>query len=207
MVTRITSTEIKEAIRKRIVLSQDTDEFVLHEGKLAEEFGVSRTPIRQVLQALAAERLVTTRSGIGTIVVEMPKERLAADQRSYATLLNASQNEVVEAWTDTSTLAFQTFLLLADRAYSSKTIEAYYSAVAQLVDALRSVLEDDIMAEALTSMHWRFVRRRVEANDANEVYLCVELDHIAKDIRSAVAGTDPSLCFSQLSERVQKLIK
>ena len=40
----------------------------MREEELAKEFGVSRTPIRQVLQILEYEGLVTTRPGIGSIV-------------------------------------------------------------------------------------------------------------------------------------------
>jgi DNA-binding GntR family transcriptional regulator len=38
---------------------------------LAQEFGVSRTPVRSVLQRLNYEGLVTTRNGIGTTVTEV----------------------------------------------------------------------------------------------------------------------------------------
>ncbi len=48
----------------------------LSETALAEEFGVSRTPIRQVLQQLALFGLVETRNGIGTVVTEVHKERV-----------------------------------------------------------------------------------------------------------------------------------
>lgn len=41
---------------------------VLREIELAEEFRVSRTPIRQALHQLAAVGLVETRNGVGTIV-------------------------------------------------------------------------------------------------------------------------------------------
>jgi DNA-binding GntR family transcriptional regulator len=41
---------------------------MLHEERLAAEFNVSRTPIRQALQKLDFEGLVRTRNGVGTIV-------------------------------------------------------------------------------------------------------------------------------------------
>ena len=48
-------------------LSDPTSGMVRHEGALATEFGMSRTPIRQVLPRLADERLVETKSGVGAI--------------------------------------------------------------------------------------------------------------------------------------------
>ena len=62
---------IYQAIRERISLLEYAPGAVLNEGLLAQEFGVSRTPIRSVLQRLNYEGLVTTRNGVGTIVTEV----------------------------------------------------------------------------------------------------------------------------------------
>ena len=62
---------IYKAIRERISLLEYAPGAVLNEGLLAQEFGVSRTPVRSVLQRLSYEGLVTTRNGIGTIVTEV----------------------------------------------------------------------------------------------------------------------------------------
>ena len=62
---------IYKAIRERISLLEYAPGAVLNEGLLAQEFGVSRTPIRSVLQRLNYEGLVSTRNGIGTIVTEV----------------------------------------------------------------------------------------------------------------------------------------
>ena len=62
---------IYKTIRERISLLEYAPGIVLNEGLLAQEFGVSRTPVRSVLQRLNYEGLVTTRNGIGTIVTEV----------------------------------------------------------------------------------------------------------------------------------------
>ena len=62
---------IYKTIRERISLLEYAPGIVLNEGLLAQEFGVSRTPIRSVLQRLNYEGLVTTRNGIGTLVTEV----------------------------------------------------------------------------------------------------------------------------------------
>ncbi len=62
---------IYTTIRERISLLEYGPGTVLNEGLLAQEFGVSRTPVRSVLQRLNYEGLVTTRNGIGTIVTEV----------------------------------------------------------------------------------------------------------------------------------------
>jgi DNA-binding GntR family transcriptional regulator len=49
---------------------------VLSENALAEEFGVSRTPIRHVLQRLEFEGLVESKRGVGTIVTTVDLKSL-----------------------------------------------------------------------------------------------------------------------------------
>lgn len=67
---------IYQAIRDRICFFECPPGTVLREGALAEEFGVSRTPIRQILQRLESEKLVEIRDGVGTIVTGVDFRRL-----------------------------------------------------------------------------------------------------------------------------------
>lgn len=62
--------DIFETLRDRIVLLDYLPGAILRETELAAEFGVSRTPIRAVLQRLEHGRLVMVRDGVGTIVTD-----------------------------------------------------------------------------------------------------------------------------------------
>lgn len=62
---------IYKAIRERICLLEYAPGTLLNEGLLADEFGVSRSPVRRVLQRLNYEGLLETRNGVGTIVTEV----------------------------------------------------------------------------------------------------------------------------------------
>jgi DNA-binding GntR family transcriptional regulator len=64
----ISGEETYRIIRERVCLGDYPPGETLSEKVLADEFGVSRTPIRKVLQRLEYERLVTVKQGIGTIV-------------------------------------------------------------------------------------------------------------------------------------------
>lgn len=59
---------IYRTLRERICLGDYPPGRILSENKLAQEFGVSRTPIRAVLQTLESEGMVVSRRGFGTIV-------------------------------------------------------------------------------------------------------------------------------------------
>jgi DNA-binding GntR family transcriptional regulator len=62
---------IYKAIRERISLLHYPPGTVLSEAELAGEFGISRTPVRRVLQRLNHEGLVEIKNGVGTIVTDI----------------------------------------------------------------------------------------------------------------------------------------
>lgn len=64
-------------LRERICLLLYPPGQVLGEQALAEEFGVSRTPIRKVLGRLEGEGLVESRHGVGTVVTVIDPVELA----------------------------------------------------------------------------------------------------------------------------------
>jgi DNA-binding GntR family transcriptional regulator len=59
------------AVRDRICLLVYPPGTMLSENRLAREFGVSRTPIRRVLQALEFDGLVASTHGVGTMVTTL----------------------------------------------------------------------------------------------------------------------------------------
>ena len=59
---------VYEEVRERICLLRYPPGQLLRETELGKEFGVSRTPVRQVLQRLEHEGFVETKNGVGTIV-------------------------------------------------------------------------------------------------------------------------------------------
>ena len=67
---------IYNEIRDRICLLQYEPGTTLSEGALAKEFGVSRTPIRRVLQRLEFEGLVAITRGSGTVVTTVDLKSL-----------------------------------------------------------------------------------------------------------------------------------
>lgn len=67
---------IYQTLRMRICLLDYAPGERLREEDLAEEFGVSRTPIRRVLVKLEAEGLLRSIHGVGTIVTDIEVEDL-----------------------------------------------------------------------------------------------------------------------------------
>lgn len=67
---------IYKAIRDRICLLEYEPGTRLAEEELAQEFGISRTPIRSVLSRLEGEGLLQSRHGVGTFVTDVDIEAL-----------------------------------------------------------------------------------------------------------------------------------
>jgi DNA-binding GntR family transcriptional regulator len=69
--------EVAELLRQRIFKRQLEPGSWIDEMKLAEEYGISRTPLREALKVLAAEGLVTMKVRRGAYVTEVSDSDLA----------------------------------------------------------------------------------------------------------------------------------
>ena len=69
--------EVAELLRQRIFNRELEPGSWIDEMKIAEEFGISRTPLREALKVLAAEGLVTMKVRRGAYVTEVSEQDLA----------------------------------------------------------------------------------------------------------------------------------
>ena len=88
--------EVAELLRQRIFNRELTPGSWIDELKLAEEYGISRTPLREALKVLATEGLVTMKVRRGAYVTEVSDTDLA-DVYHLLALLESDAAEVVAA--------------------------------------------------------------------------------------------------------------
>src|ERR1700740_3346832 len=69
--------EVAELLRQRIFSRELEPGSWIDELKLADEYGISRTPLREALKVLAAEGLVTMKVRRGAYVTEVSERDLA----------------------------------------------------------------------------------------------------------------------------------
>ncbi|MBE2261322.1 MAG: GntR family transcriptional regulator [Burkholderiaceae bacterium] len=69
--------EVAELLRQRIFKRELAPGSWIDEMKLAEEYGISRTPLREALKVLAAEGLVTMKVRRGAYVTEVSEKDLS----------------------------------------------------------------------------------------------------------------------------------
>ena len=86
--------EVAELLRERIFKRELTPGSWIDELKLAEEYGISRTPLREALKVLATEGLVTMKVRRGAYVTEV-SERDLTDVSHLLSLLESDAAGVV----------------------------------------------------------------------------------------------------------------
>ncbi len=88
--------EVAELLRQRIFNRELEPGSWIDELKIAEEYGISRTPLREALKVLAAEGLVTMKVRRGAYVTEVSEKDLA-DVYHLLALLESDAAGVVAA--------------------------------------------------------------------------------------------------------------
>jgi DNA-binding GntR family transcriptional regulator len=92
--------EVAELLRQRIYKRELEPGSWIDELKLAEEYGISRTPLREALKVLAAEGLVTMKVRRGAYVTEVSEKDLSDVYHLLSLLESDAAGVVAERATD-----------------------------------------------------------------------------------------------------------
>lgn len=150
---------IYKVIRERISVLEYGPGTVLNEGLLSEEFDVSRTPIRSVLQRLNYEGLVTTRNGVGTTVTEVDVKTF---KDIYALRMRLAEDMGVLSPVLPGPEMVQEFRLLQERARKLRAGPPDHKAYARLCNAVHeqqlALTENKVLAEMNDLLYYRAAR-------------------------------------------------
>jgi len=100
--------EVAELLRQRIFARELEPGSWIDELKLAEEYGISRTPLREALKVLAAEGLVTMKVRRGAYVTEVSEKDLADVYHLLSLLESDAAGVVAQQATDAELAELQT---------------------------------------------------------------------------------------------------
>lgn len=100
--------EVAELLRQRIFQRELEPGSWIDELKLAEEYGISRTPLREALKVLAAEGLVTMKVRRGAYVTEVSEKDLADVYHLLSLLESDAAGVVAQQATDAELAELQT---------------------------------------------------------------------------------------------------
>ncbi len=138
---------IYEVLRDRICVGEYQPGDIFYEAELGQEFQVSRTPIRQVLQRLAFEHLAVVRTGVGTIVEDSAKDDIKNYLEMHARLFAAlPQLKLEKPDVDYEELA-ATLLVRSSRLSSSSDAERFWLLFKAIHGACGRMLDDDLLKD------------------------------------------------------------
>ena len=100
--------EVAELLRQRIFKRELEPGSWIDELKLAEEYGISRTPLREALKVLAAEGLVTMKVRRGAYVTEVSEKDLSDVYHLLSLLESDAAGVVASVATDAELEELQT---------------------------------------------------------------------------------------------------
>jgi len=135
----------------------------LDETELANEFRVSRTPVREALIQLAFYGLIEMRPRRGAIVAEIPPQRLYEMFEVMAELESMSARLAARRHTDDDVQALRTAQTDCEQAYDAGDTDAFYHANERFHMAIYLASHNSFLAEMAASMFRRLaVYRRLQ---------------------------------------------
>ena len=188
--------EVAELLRQRIFNKQLEPGSWIDELKLAEEYGISRTPLREALKVLATEGLVTMKVRRGAYVTEVN----AKDQRDVYHLLSLLESDaagVVAATATEAQLADLQALHQALKAASGNT-ETFFEINerfhVRLLEIADNRWRDQLVAD---------LRKVMKLNRHNSLLKSGRVDeslHEHQLILDALLARDPALSAQRMRE-------
>lgn len=147
--------KIREALEEMIVDGRFSDGDRLDEVSLAKDFGVSRTPVREALQALASSGLVEIRARRGAFVRFPSLEDVVEMFDVMAEIEALCGRYAARRMTPASRAAIETGLLACDQAAIQGDIEGYYRANHAFHTAIYVASGNRFLASEAARLHRR----------------------------------------------------
>lgn len=116
---------LAESIRERILNGEFKEGDQLVQESLAEEYEVSRMPVREALRQLESSGLVELKTHKGAVVTSIPLDQIAELFDLRATLECSLLEHAIPAMDDQSLAASRDVLNLLEAAYHAKDVSAW----------------------------------------------------------------------------------
>jgi DNA-binding GntR family transcriptional regulator len=191
--------EVAELLRQRIFSRELVPGSWIDELKLAEEYGISRTPLREALKVLATEGLVTMKVRRGAYVTEV-SERDLADVYHLLSLLESDAAGVVATQaTDAQIKELQTLHRDLERAVTNRERffqinEAFHM---RLLEIANNRWRDQMVAD---------LRKVMKLNRHNSLLKSGRLEESLSEHRAimeALAARDANATAQRMREHVR----
>ncbi|ARP83930.1 GntR family transcriptional regulator [Bordetella genomosp. 8] len=146
---------VRDQLRARILSGEFTPGDRLVEGRLSDEMGVSRIPVREALRALAAEGLVTIEPRRGASV-SILSDDMASDMIEVRATLEGLNAKLAAQRRDQGTVArLQAFLDEGNMAARADTLERFLALNSEFHEMLATIAGNVVLTDLMRSLRDR----------------------------------------------------
>ena len=146
---------IRDKLRERILSGEFTPGDRLVEGKLSEEMGVSRIPVREALRALAAEGLVTIEPRRGASVAVL-SDNMAYDMVEVRATLEGLNAKLAAQRRDEQTVErLREFLEKGAQAVREENVQDFRALNSQFHEMLATIAGNIVLTDLMRSLRDR----------------------------------------------------
>jgi len=157
---------LKSAILSMNVYA-DPEETRLDERQLSEEFGVSRTPVREAITRLEQEGFVKVIPRRGAFVVRKTKAEILEMITVWAALESMAARLITERASDREIASLRKMFATFDNNRVQATIDEYSESNIQFHQAILSMSKCELLNQMVENLlaHMRWIRMRTIAED------------------------------------------
>lgn len=181
---------IHDEIRNRVCLLDYPPGMRLSEVALAEEFGISRTPLRRVLARLEDEGLLTSRHGVGTFVTDVDYTELA---QVYALRceLTVLQSKLCPCQPDQAFLDdVRGIKARADAMRSAPSARGFSELDRDMFLLLLRLTQNDPLRDVSERLYFRTARIWLQQVTASQIDLRQEIEIYARETEDILAALE-----------------
>jgi DNA-binding GntR family transcriptional regulator len=146
---------IRDRLRERILSGEFTPGDRLIEGRLSEDMGVSRIPVREALRALAAEGLVTIEPRRGASVAVLSDEIAYDMVEVRATLEGLNAKLAAQRRDDKTVIRLQAFLAQGAEAVRGDDLQSFLGLNSQFHEMLATIAGNVVLTDLMRSLRDR----------------------------------------------------
>ena len=192
--------EVAEGLRQRIFSRELEPGSWIDEMKIAEEYGISRTPLREALKVLAAEGLVTMKVRRGAYVTEVSQQDLSDVYHLLSLLESDAASVVAERATEAQLHTLQVLHAeLEAAAIPGQVDREHFFAInerfhMQLLAIANNRWRDQMVAD---------LRKVMKLNRHNSLLKSGRIDESLKEHRAVMAALvarDPAAAMARMRE-------
>ena len=158
-----TALKIYKELRNRICLREYKNGEILKEKEIAEEFSVSRTPVRESFQRLKLDGLIESKKKVGTVVKGIDDETIYELYEIRVNLLDYVANESRESYKEKDILKMEDLLQRVNQLFLHRDTAEYWKINDELFSILISVIQNKSLKQLVsalflqTAKNWAFL--------------------------------------------------